>query len=82
MKNEIFDIKEIMKIQGKENLNLIDLRDNKIENFNELIDIISNFPKLKKFVLKNNKPSIEEVQVIDMKKKIKEKYELEVEIII
>ena len=81
MKNNISDIKEIMKIQGKENLKLIDLRGNQIKNFNELIDIISEFPKLERLVVKNNK-DIKETQVIEMKKKIKEKYNFELEIVI
>ena len=81
MKNNISDIKEIMKIKGKENLKLIDLRGNKIKNFNELIDIISEFPKLERLVVKNNK-DIKETQVIEMKKKIKEKYNFELEIVI
>ena len=81
MKNNISDIKEIMKIKGKENLKLIDLRGNQIKNFNELIDIISEFPKLERLVVKNNK-DIKETQVIEMKKKIKEKYNFELEIVI
>ena len=41
MGNNISDINEIKKIQGKENLKWIDLRGNKIKNFDKLIDIIS-----------------------------------------
>ena len=81
MGNNISDINEIKKIKGKENLKWIDLRGNKIKNFNELIDIISEFPKLERLVVKNNK-DIKETQVIEMKKKIKEKYNFELEIVI
>ena len=76
MRNNITDIKEIKKIKGKEKLKLIDLRGNQINNFNELIDIIPEFKNLKKLVIKNNK-YINETQIIDMKKLIKEKAGLE-----
>ena len=80
MRNNITDIKEIKKIKGKEKLKLIDLRGNQINNFNKLIDIIDEFKNLKKLVVKNNK-YINETQIIDMKKLIKEKG-LELEIVI
>ena len=80
MGNNISDINEIKKIQGKENLKWIDLRGNKIKNFDKLIDIISEFPKLERFVVRNNK-DIEEIQVKEMKNKIKERYGRELEIV-
>ena len=45
-----------------------------------LIDIISEFPKLERFVVRNNK-DIEEIQVKEMKNKIKERYGRELEIV-
>ena len=80
MGNNISDINEIKKIQGKENLKWIDLRGNKIKNFDKLIDIISEFPKLERFVVRNNK-DIEEIQVKEKKNKIKERYGRELEIV-
>ena len=81
MGNNITDIKEIMKIQGKENLKLIDLRGNKINNFHELINIVSSFPNLERFVVRKNE-EINKALVNEIKNKIKEKYGLEFEIVI
>ena len=81
MGNNITDIKEIMKIQGKENIKIIDLRGNKINNFHELINIVSFFPNLERFVVRKNE-EINKALVNEIKNKIKEKYGLEFEIVI
>ena len=78
--NEITDIKEIIKLNRKENLKIINLKENQISNFNELPDIIINFPKLKKIIIKDN--GIKESDVLETKNTIKEKYNLDIEIII
>ena len=78
--NEITDIMEIMNIQNKDNLKIINLSKNKIKNFSKLFDIIGFFPKLEELILSGN--FINKSEVIDMKKKIKEKYNLKLNIII
>ena len=76
--NEITDIKEIMNINSKENLKIINLKQNKINNFKELFNIIGDFPILEKIVLIDN--NISEKEVIEMKKRIKEKYKRDLNI--
>ena len=78
--NEITDIKEIMNIQNKENIKIINLKNNNIKNFGELFDIIEYFPKLEDLTLIGN--FINKSEVIDMKKKIKEKYKRKINIVI
>ena len=70
-----------MKIQGKENLKSIDLRDNNINNFKELINIIDKFPNLERIVVSGNK-GINEAQVKKMKNQIKKIHGRELDIII
>lgn len=77
--NNITDIKEIMNINGKETLKIINLKENKINNFDELFDIINNFPKLEKIILNNNNISEEEAN--EMKKRIKDKYKKDLDIV-
>ena len=79
-RNNITDINEILKIQDRENLKIIDLRENKINNFNELINIISFFPKLERLNIRNN-TEINEAQIKEMKNKLKEKYKRELDIL-
>jgi len=76
--NEITDIKEIMNINSKENLKIINLKQNKINNFKELFNIIGDFPILEKIVLIDN--NISEKEVMEMKKRIKEKYKRDLNI--
>ena len=77
--NNITDIKEIMNINGKETLKIINLKENKLNNFDELFDIINNFPKLEKIILNNNNISEEEAN--EMKKRIKDKYKKDLDIV-
>ena len=78
--NQITNIKEIMYINGKENLKILNLKQNNINNFNEFIDIINHSPKLEKFILIGN--DIDKEDVLEMKNQIKEKYHREIDIII
>ena len=78
--NKITDIKEIMNIQNKENIKIINLKDNNINNFNELLDIIEYFPKLEELVLVKN--IVYKTEVVEMKKKIKNLYKRKLRIII
>ena len=78
--NKITDIKEIMNIKNKENIKIINLRNNKISNFNELFDIIDFFPKLEELNLVGN--FINKSEVIEMKKKIKDNYNRKLNIVI
>ena len=77
--NLITDIKEIMNIKNKENLWKINLKENNIKNFHELFNIIKYFPNLKILNLTNNK-SIGKEEVDEMKKKIKEEFQIDLDI--
>ena len=79
--NELNDIKEIMNINNKESLKFINLRENKIKNLKELLDMISHFPKLEKLILSDNE-DIKEKEVEETMKSIKEKYNRDLSIII
>ena len=80
--NQITDFKQLMHINGKQNLEIINLKDNQINNFNEFIDIVEFFPKLKKLTLTKNKINIPESEAIEMKKRIIEIYKYDIEIIV
>ena len=69
-----------MNIQNKENVKIINLQNNQIYNFNDLFDIIGYFPNLKELKLSNN--YIYKSEVIEMRKKIKNKYNRNLNIII
>ena len=69
-----------MNIQNKDNLQIINLKENNISNFNELIDIIKDFPKLEELNVSYNGIKKEEVE--EMKIRIKEKYNRNVNIIV
>ena len=69
-----------MNIQNKDNLQIINLKENSISNFNELIDIIKDFPKLEELNVSYNGIKKEEVE--EMKIRIKEKYNRNVNIIV
>ena len=69
--NNITDINEIMNINNKEELWKINLKQNKIKNFDELINIIHYFPKLDILNLTDNE-GIGEKEAFQMKRKIKE----------
>jgi len=77
--NDITDIKEITNIKNKENLWKINLKQNKIKNFNELFDIIEQFPNLTILNLTGN-PEIEQKEADGMMDKIKEKFQRELKI--
>ena len=73
--NKITDIREIMNIQGKENIWKINLKQNKISNFQELFGIVNNFPNLKELGLVDNGITQEEAE--DMAKRIKIEYDMD-----
>ena len=60
-----------MNINNKEDLWKINLKQNKIKNFNELINIIGFFPKLEILNITDN-DGIGENVALQMKRKIKE----------
>ena len=80
IRNQITDINEIMKIDSKKNLKIINLKENPIKNFNELINIINNFPELNKLNLIDC--GITRNEILEMNKKIKEKHNLDIEILV
>ena len=77
--NNITDIKEIMNIKNKKNLWKINLKQNNIKNFNELFNIIQDFPNLKILNLTGN-AQIREKEVYEMEEKIKEKFQKDLRI--
>ena len=76
--NEITDIKEIMNINERNDLKIINLKENKINNFHELFEIINYFPKLE--LLNVSKNNIKKEELEEMKKRIKEKYNRDLDI--
>ena len=78
--NQITDITEIMYLRGKKNIKIINLKENQINNFDELIKIIRHFPKLEKLILKNN--GIKSQKALKMKDTIKKEFKNNFEIII
>ena len=70
-----------MYLNKKDNIKIINLKDNYINNFNELFDIINNFPKLEKLTVIGN-DKIKEEDVEEMKIKIKNKYNRNLKIIL
>ena len=78
--NQIKNIKQLKYIKGKQNLKKISLKENQINNFNELIDIIEDFPNLKELILKNN--NITQAAASEMEKKIYKIYNHELKIIV
>ena len=77
--NNITDIKEIMNIRNKKDLWKINLKQNTIKNFNELINIIQYFPNLKILNLTGN-DEIRKEEADEMEKKIKEKFQIDLHI--
>ena len=69
-----------MNIQGKEKIWKINLKQNKINNFNELYFIINNFPNLKELILTGNNISKNDAE--NMEKRIKDKYRFNSKIIV
>jgi len=74
--NELTDIKDITYIKNKDNLIYINLRENKISNFEELKNIICQFPKLKTLILSDNE-KIKESEVKEMIKNIKKEHNID-----
>ena len=78
--NNITDIKEIMRIQNKKNIKIINLKQNKIKNFNEFFGIIEHFPELQKLTITDNDINI--IECIEMKNKVNNTYKHKLDIII
>ena len=78
--NYITDIKEIMNINNKKSLWKINLKQNEISNFQELFNIIDYFPNLE--ILNLTGSGIEEKEAEEMERKIKEKREKDLNIIL
>ena len=79
--NNITNIKEIEKINNKENLRIINLKQNNIQNFNELFDIIQHFPNLETLNLTGN-DGIKQEEVEEMKTKIENEFQRKLNIIL
>ena len=79
--NKITDIKEITNINNKENLWKINLKQNKIKNFNELFNIIEDFPSLQILNLTGN-DEIGKKEADEMKDKIKKEFNRDLDIVL
>ena len=77
--NNITDIKEIMNIRNKKNLRRINLKKNKINNLNELFNIIQFFPNLKILNLTSN-DEIRKEEADKMMIKIRKKWRIDLHI--
>jgi len=78
--NNITDIKEITNIQGKEKIRKINLKQNKISNFQDLFEIVHYFPSLKELVLVDN--GISQKEAHDMARRINIEYNMDLIIIV
>ena len=78
--NKITDINEIRNLENKDELVIINLKENQIKNFDKLFDFINEFPKLETLTVSYN--GIEKEEVDKMKNRIKEVYNRDVDIIV
>ena len=76
--NNITDINEIMNINGKENIRKINLRQNPINNFQELFNIIENFRNIKELGFVDN--NITKEEAVDMEIRIKNAHNIDLKI--
>ena len=78
--NKITDINEIRNLDNKNELVIINLKENQIKNFEKLFDFINEFPKLETLDVSFN--GIKKEEVDKMKNRIKEEYNRNVDIIV
>ena len=76
--NNITDINEIMNINGKENIRKINLKQNPINNFQELFNIIENFRNIKELGFVDN--NITKEEAVDMEIRIKNAHNIDLKI--
>ena len=72
--NNLTDYNDILKLKYKDKLKRINLKENNIDNIDNLLEFISNFPKLRLLILANNKINLDNPQNKQIIKDIKNKY--------
>ena len=72
--NNLTDYNDILKLKYKDKLKRINLKENNIENIDNLLEFISNFPKLRLLILGNNKINLDSPKNKQIIEDIKKKY--------
>ena len=72
--NNLTDYNDILKLKYKDKLKRINLKENNIDNIDNLLEFISNFPKLRLLILANNKINLDNPKNKQIIKDIKNKY--------
>ena len=74
IENNLKDFNDILNLSYKDKLSIINLKNNKIKNINNLIEFISNFPSLTELVLSNNEINLDVPNNRKIINNIKNKY--------
>ena len=72
--NYLTNYNDILNLKYKDKLKRINLKENNIENIDNLLEFISNFPKLRLLILANNKINLDNPKNKQIIKDIKNKY--------
>ena len=72
--NYLTNYNDILNLKYKDKIKRINLKDNNIENIDNLIEFISKFPKLKLLILVNNKINLDNPKNRQIIEDIKSKY--------
>ena len=72
--NNLTDYNDIKKIQYKEKITNINLKGNKIQNIDNILEFISYFPCLKRINLDENKINLEDIKNKKIIEEVKRKY--------
>ena len=69
--NKLTDYNDILKLPFKNKLNKINLKGNKINNIDNLLDFIKHFPNLKELIMEDNPINLENPENQKIIKEIK-----------
>ena len=75
IQNKLIDYNDILKLEYKDNIQIINLEQNKINNIDNLFEFISNFPSLTSLNLSTNEINLDDIKNKAIIEKIKETYE-------
>ena len=74
IQNKLIDYNDILKLKYKDNIQIINLEQNKINNIDGLFEFISNFPSLTSLNLSSNAINLDDIKNKEIIEKIKETY--------
>ena len=74
IQNKLTDYNDILKLKYKDNIQIINLEQNKINNIDNLFEFISNFPSLTSLNLSSNTINLNDIKNKAIIEKIKETY--------